>query len=113
MFIIEFSLWGGYFFMEMSHKDILESADFKQLVFKRWRISLILLITLFINYYGYITLVAYNRTFMATKIGASTTIGIPLGVLTILISWLLTVIYVIWANRSYDNEIDRLKKQIR
>jgi len=34
-----------------------------------------------------------------------------LGVLVILGAWVLTAVYVIWANRSYDVEVARLKEK--
>jgi uncharacterized membrane protein (DUF485 family) len=93
--------------------QILESAPFKELVRKKWVISIILTILLFIVYYGYILLIGYNKPLMAEKIGAgATTKGIPLGVLTILGAWVLTAIYVVWANRVYDPEVKRLRDEL-
>lgn len=93
--------------------ELLESADFKRLVAKRWSVSIILTILLFIIYYGYILLIGYNKPFLAQKIGEVTTLGIPLGVATIVLSWVLTMVYVIWANNSYDPEVKRLKDQLK
>ena len=97
----------------ISTKEMLESADFKRLVAKRWSVSLILTILLFALYYGYILLIGYDKPFLAQKIGEVTTLGIPLGVGVIVLSWVLTVIYVIWANNSYDPEVQRLKDQLK
>ena len=41
-----------------------------------------------------------------------TTLGIPLAVSVILASWLLTVIYVVWANAIYDPEVKRLRAKL-
>ena len=71
---------------------------FKRLVTRRWTISLVLLAALFATYYGYILLIAYDKPFMAQRIGRVTTLGIPLGVAVILVSWVLTAVYVAWAN---------------
>ena len=92
---------------------MLESADFKRLVAKRWSVSISLTILLFIIYYGYILLIGYNKPFLAQKIGEVTTLGIPMGIATIVLSWVLTVVYVIWANNSYDPEVQRLKDQLK
>jgi uncharacterized membrane protein (DUF485 family) len=93
--------------------ELLESADFKRLVAKRWTVSIVLTILLFIIYYGYILLIGYNKPFLAQKIGEVTTLGIPLGVATIVLSWVLTMVYVIWANNVYDPEVKRLKDQLK
>ena len=37
------------------------------------------------------------------------TLGILLGALVIVVSWLTTWVYVRWANRHYDAEIERLR----
>lgn len=98
--------------MAKSAEEMLSSREFKSLVSKRWTVSIVLTALLFIIYYGYILLVAVDKPFLAQKVGQSTTLGIPLGVLVIVLSWVLTVIYVIWANNSYDNEVKRLKEQL-
>ena len=92
--------------------QLIESPDFKRLVAKRASVSIILTALLFVVYYGYILLIGYNKELLKTKIGEFTTLGIPLGVLTIVLSWVLTVVYVVWANKSYDPEVQRLKDQL-
>ena len=93
--------------------EMLESAEFKSMVTRRWTISVILTIALFVIYYGYILLIAYDKPFMARTIGEVTTLGIPFGVAVILLSWLLTAIYVVWANRSHDVDVRRLRDKLR
>jgi uncharacterized membrane protein (DUF485 family) len=98
--------------MKTTH-EILASAEFRHLVTRRWRISLILTALLFIIYYGYILLIAADRAWLSTRIGTSTTMGIPLGVGVIVAAWLLTAAYVAWANRYYDPEVERLRDQLK
>jgi uncharacterized membrane protein (DUF485 family) len=94
-------------------QEITDSPEFRALVARRWAVSAMLLAALFVTYYGYILLVATNKPFMATRIGAVTTIAIPLGVGVIVVAFVLTAIYVVWANRRYDPEVERLKKQLK
>ena len=98
---------------QKSAHEVLESPEFKHLVARRWRTSMILLVLLFVSYYGYIVLVATNKEFVSTKIGVVTTLAIPLGILAIVFAWALTAFYVRWANVSYDPEVERLRGQIR
>lgn len=96
-----------------SAKALLESADFKALVATRLSVSMTLLVLLFISYYGYIVLVGMAKEWVSQKIGESAvTIGIPLGQAAIVIAFILTAIYVVWANNKYDPEVERLKKQL-
>ena len=93
--------------------QMLQSPAFRQLVKRRWLVSLLLSIVLFVLYYGYILLIGYDKALLSTRIGEYTTLGIPMGVGVIILSWVLTVIYVVWANRSYDPEVSRLKAQLK
>ena len=99
--------------MKQTARQMLDSPEFKAMVTKRWTISVILTAILFVIYYGYIVLIAVDKTFMAQKIGEVTTLGIPLGVLVILLSWVLTAIYVIWANKVHDPEVRNLKSKVQ
>lgn len=95
-----------------SRRRLLDSPDFRQLVARRWRISLILTAALFVLYYGYILLIALNKPLLSAKIVGGTPIGIPLGAGVILGSWVLTAAYIAWANRYYDREVARLRDQV-
>jgi uncharacterized membrane protein (DUF485 family) len=99
--------------MHKTARDLLDSKEFKRLVTRRWRLSIVLTACLFALYYGFIVLIALDKAFMATKIGAFTTLGIPFGVAVIVVSWVLTAIYVVWANTRYDAEVNRLKDKVR
>jgi uncharacterized membrane protein (DUF485 family) len=98
---------------ESRRRELLGSEEFRHLVARRWRVSLLLTALLFVLYYGYILLIALDRTFVSQRIGATTTLGIPLGVAVILGAWALTGAYVVWANRSYDGEVARLRARIK
>jgi uncharacterized membrane protein (DUF485 family) len=98
--------------MDMTPRQLLDSPEFRRLVFRRWRISLVLTACLFVLYYGYILLIATNKEFLSRRIGESTTLGIPIGAAVIIGAWLLTAIYVAWANRYYDAEVTRLRARL-
>jgi uncharacterized membrane protein (DUF485 family) len=95
------------------HRELLASKDFHRLLARRWRMSLSLTALLFLLYYGYIILIAVNKPLVSRRIGDATTLGIPLGAAVIVGAWLLTAIYVVWANRHYDNEVARLRERLR
>ena len=96
-----------------SAADVVASPEFKALVKRRWAVSMVMLTLLFVCYYGFVLVVAGNKEFVSQKIDGVTTLAIPLGVAVIVFAWLLTAIYVAWANRSYDPEVERLKNEIR
>ena len=98
--------------MKTTH-EMLASPEFRNLVRRKWTVSVLLTVCLFVVYYGYILLVAVDKPFLARKIGAYTTLGIPLGVAVIVLSWVLTAVYVLWANGSYDAAVKDLTEQVR
>ena len=99
--------------MKITPRELLDSPEFHHLVARRWRMSMALTAALFVLYYGYILLIAGNKAFLARRLGTgATTIGIPLGALVIAGAWILTAVYVIWANRHYDREVTRLRGRL-
>jgi uncharacterized membrane protein (DUF485 family) len=94
-------------------RELLESNEFRHLVTRRWRVALLLTIALFVVYYGFILLVATQRGLLATRVGEVTTVGIVLGVAVLVLAWVLTAAYVVWANRNYDPEVQRLRDRLR
>jgi uncharacterized membrane protein (DUF485 family) len=97
--------------MRAVNRNLLDSPEFHGLVARRWRMSLLLTALLFVLYYGYIILIAVNRPLMSRPLspGSATTVGIPIGAAVIAGAWLLTAIYVVWANRYFDKEAARLR----
>ena len=93
-------------------RQVLESAEFRHLLARRWRVSLVLSTLLFVLYYGYIILIATNRALLSRTFGGATTVGIPLGAAVIVGAWVLTAAYVVWANRRYDPEAERLRRRL-
>ena len=99
--------------VKLTSRELLESKDFRHLVTRRWRVALLLTLVLFIVYYGFILLVATQRGLLATRVGEVTTLGIVLGVAVLVLAWVLTASYVVWANRNYDPEVQRLRNRLR
>ena len=64
----------------------------------RWRMSLGLSSLVFLLYFGFILLVAYQKALMGTQIIPGLSVGIVLGAAVIISSWALTGIYVAWTN---------------
>jgi uncharacterized membrane protein (DUF485 family) len=98
--------------MKTTH-EMLASREFRGLVRRKWTVSVILTACLFALYYGYILLIAVDKDFLARRIGEHTTLGIPLGVAVIVLSWVLTALYVLWANRSHDAAVKELVEQVK
>jgi uncharacterized membrane protein (DUF485 family) len=59
-------------------------------------------------YFGFIALVAFGRSVLAVQVVPGLSLGILLGALVIVASWILTWIYVRWANTVYDPQVRAL-----
>ena len=77
---------------------------------ERWRIALLLSGCMLAIYFGFILLIAFDKPLMGTLLTPGLSLGILLGALVILSAWVLTMIYVRWANRVYDEKISNLRK---
>ena len=88
---------------------VTANPKFLQFVAMRNRYSIIMTIVSAAAYYGFILLVAFDKEFLAQKIGTGvTTLGVPLGVGVIVFTIILTWIYVRRANGEFDETNARL-----
>jgi len=90
---------------------ILNDPRYQELKTKRTRFGGWLTLAMLVVYYGFILLVAFNKPFLATRLGAGvTTIGMPIGLAVIVFTVVITGIYVQRANREYDTLSDAIAK---
>jgi uncharacterized membrane protein (DUF485 family) len=81
----------------------------RRLAAQRWRIAAALTAAVVVVYFGFIALVAFDKPLLATPVTRGLSLGILLGALVIVVSWATTWVYVRWANRHYDTELERLR----
>lgn len=91
-------------------QQIEGSAHFRELVEKRQRFATFLSLIMLVVYVGFILLIAFAPGWLGTPLhaGTSVTRGIPIGIGIIVISFVLTGVYVWRAN----HEFDRLNKAV-
>ena len=92
---------------------ITANPKFREFVAMRSKYSIIMAIVSAAAYYGFILLVAFDKEFLAKKIGEGYTmsIGVPIGVGVIAFTILLTWIYVRRANTEFDAINEALIKE--
>lgn len=83
---------------------IQNNPKYQELVRRRDRLAWSLSAIVCVMYFGFILLVAYGREFLTQPIAADSVIplGMPIGVGVIVVSCLLTGIYVYRANTLFD-----------
>jgi uncharacterized membrane protein (DUF485 family) len=93
-------------------RQLLQDPEFLQLTSSKTRVSLILTALTLLVYYGFIFLVAFKKSVFGIKITTNITLGIPIGIGVIVASWLLTGIYVRWANSRYDTLVQSVRDKV-
>lgn len=76
----------------------------------RWRIAILLTAVMIAVYFGFIALIAFDKPLLARRVTSGLSLGIALGVFVIVVSWILTWVYVRWANRHYDARLEELRR---
>lgn len=90
--------------MQHLYKRIYADPEFHELEKKRGRFSWLLASILLLSYFSFILIIAFVPEIFAVPISAGSVItwGIPVALLVILLSFLLTGIYVYRANKEFD-----------
>lgn len=92
---------------------IANSPNYQALKAKRTRFGRRLTLLMMVAYYGFIFLVAFNKSFLSQKLGAGVmTLGIPIGFGLIVFTIAITAYYVNRANREFDTLSDAIAKEV-
>jgi len=100
---------------DIIYQRIEKSERFKELVSKRQRFATLLSIIMLVIYVGFILLIAFAPGWLGTPLheGTSVTRGIPIGIGIIIISFLLTAVYIWRANGEFDRMTRELLKEVQ
>lgn len=94
------------------YQQILANPVYRELKRKRSSFGWLLTMVMFAVYYGYVLLIAFDKEFLAQKIGAGvTTLGIPVGVGVIFFTIIITGIYVRRANGEFDEMTQEILRE--
>lgn len=92
---------------------LMQHPTFVQLERQRWRLGLTLTVVQLAIYFGFILLVAWSPdTLCQSWSGGVMTMGIPLGIAVILSCFILSGIYVWFANGHFDDLNARLLQEV-
>jgi len=94
---------------KLTYERIRANPKFKELVAKRTRMSWLFAVLVLGAYYGFIALVAFAPQVLHVPLGSGrTTWGVILGFGILVLSWILTGLYV----RRANNELDAINNEI-
>lgn len=97
------------------YQQIENSAHFRELVEKRQRFAAILSLIMLVIYVGFILLIAFAPGWLGTPLHASTSVtrGIPIGIGVIVISFILTAVYVWRANGEFERLTNAVLREVK
>ena len=74
-----------------------------------WKLTILMMVV----YYGYVALIAFDKPFLAQRIGAGVmSLGVPIGLGVIIFTVLITAIYVRRANSEFDDLTAAILKDV-
>ncbi len=79
---------------------------------RRWRVAVALTAAMMVTYFGFLFLVAYAKPTAGALLTAGLSWGILLGALVIVVAWIVTGIYIVWANKHYDVKLAELRRRV-
>ncbi|HET6696975.1 MAG TPA: DUF485 domain-containing protein [Gaiellaceae bacterium] len=88
-----------------------ERAALDRLAARRLRVALVLTTAMLVVYFTFILLIAFDKSLLGEMITDGLSLGILLGVIVVLSTWVLTWIYVAWANRRYEPAARELRER--
>ncbi len=83
----------------------LDESALHKVAAQRFRLAIVLTAIMLVSYFGFILLVAFNKPLLSTLLTPGLSLGILLGALVIVCAWVLSLIYVNWANNHYDRVV--------
>lgn len=90
--------------------DIRAMPEYRELLYKRRKITLPMTVVVLLAYFGFIYLVAYHRDVLATRLSDGiTSVGIVLGLTLILITFAITAFNVWYVNQHISGLVDRIQ----
>ena len=91
---------------------IKSDANYQKLVAVRSSYGWVMTAIMLVVFYGFILLVAFDKELLATKIGSGvTTWGIPIGIFVIVFTVAITGVYVLRANKEFDDLTEAIRKE--
>lgn len=95
-------------------KQILSNPKYQELVSKRSKFAWTLSIVILVVYYAFVLVIAFDPALLGAKIGAGViSVGIPVGMGIIILSFILTGVYVRRANSEFEALTQDIKNSLK
>jgi uncharacterized membrane protein (DUF485 family) len=99
---------------EVMLERVKSDPQFHELVRRRSRLAWFLSLLMVLIYFSFVLVIAFNKELFGKSLfGGITTVGIPVGLGVIVSAFLLTGIYVIRANSTFDDMIKQIIERVK
>ena len=78
---------------------------------QRWRVAIALSAIMILVYFGFVLLIAFDKPRVAQLLLPGLSLGILMGALVIVATWIVTWVYVRWANKYMDSRVAQLRAE--
>ena len=94
-------------------EKIKNNPSYQELVTKRSSFALKMTIGMLVVYYAFILTIAFSPETLGISMGGVMTVGIPIGILIIVFSFIMAGIYTARANSEFDSLTNKLKDDLK
>lgn len=95
-----------------SYQEVQASEEFAQLRSRFRKFVFPMTAAFLIWYFLYVVLAAFAPGFMSTKVVGNINIGLIFGLLQFVSTFVITMLYVRWADREFDPTAQRLRERL-
>ncbi|MFK0090565.1 DUF485 domain-containing protein [Pseudomonas sp. NPDC090755] len=100
--------------IQQDPEHLRQHPDFIQLVRRKQRLTWSLTLLMLTIYFGFVLVMAFTPQVLAQPLnGGATSIGIPVAVVVILLSFTLTAFYVQQTNQVLDPLVAKLDQEVQ
>ncbi|PPK97279.1 uncharacterized membrane protein (DUF485 family) [Kineococcus xinjiangensis] len=94
------------------YQQVQDSPDFAELRTRFRRFVFPMAALFLVWYFTYVLLAAYASDFMSTKVFGNITVGLLMGLGQFLSTFIITTLYVSWANKKFDPAATALRERV-
>jgi uncharacterized membrane protein (DUF485 family) len=92
-------------------REIVEhEPELEELMRRRFKVGAVLTAVMLVVYFGFILAIAFAKDSLGDLLTDGLSWGMVIGVLVVFATWAVTFVYVRWANRDYEPEVQRLRR---
>lgn len=96
----------------LKEQEVIYNSSFRKMVKQRNRFAVFLSLIVLSIYFIFIGIATFRPELLAIPLKASkVTIGLPIAAIVIVLSWVITGLYIFITNQYFDKQKEKLRKE--